>query len=170
MTLLTRCLSKTFCELVPLYDFDCEVSWNKPFDAQVDFGCQSVEEFVSGIPFRSAQKSISVDFPTHAECEAYDVIVTFWGDNLQRQLFGYQLKEGSTVPGAFAMESLFIRSFLVRGRPSTRNSSIRRWIVPSEETLDKFFGASAKNWSPKCWARLRNSSPRPASLGNGKSH
>eukprot|EP00978_Attheya_sp_CCMP212_P008982 scaffold21164_cov54-Attheya_sp.AAC.4 len=52
ITLLIRCLTKHYCELVPLDRFDCEVSWNEPFNDQVDFGCEKVEEFVSGIPFR----------------------------------------------------------------------------------------------------------------------
>ena len=165
VTLLTRCLTKSFCELVPLYGFDCEVCWNEPFDTQVDFGCESVEEFVSGIPFRRSAKSISIYFPTNAKFEIYDVILACWGDNLQRQLFGYQLKVGSKLPEAFAMEDLFIRSYLIRGLPMTKESSIRRWTSPSDVTLDKFFGVSAQNWSPKRWAKLRNSAKCKSTTG-----
>ena len=63
------------------------------------------------------------------------------------------------------MENLFIRSYHIRGKATTEDSSIRRWESPSDDALDDFFGVSAKNWSPKCWATLRNSS----SLVNGKS-
>ena len=118
---------------------------------------------------RRSTKSVSIYFPTHAQFQVYDVILAYWGDNLERQLYGYQLKEGSTVPKEFAMENLFIRSYLIRGKATTKDSSIRRWASPSDDALDDFFGVSAKNWSPKCWATLRNSSSSPVSLGNGKS-
>eukprot|EP00980_Cylindrotheca_fusiformis_P003372 scaffold749_cov97-Cylindrotheca_fusiformis.AAC.2 len=160
VTLLTRCLTKSFCKLVPLYGFDDgEVSWNEPFNTKVDFGCESVEEFVSGIPFSRSTKSISIYFPTHAQFQVYDIILACWDDNLERQLYGYQLKEGSTVPNkGFAMEDLFIRSYLIRGKATTKDNSIRRWAIsPSDDALDDFFGAFAKYWSPKYWATLRNS-------------
>eukprot|EP00978_Attheya_sp_CCMP212_P008983 scaffold21164_cov54-Attheya_sp.AAC.5 len=65
------------------------------------------------------------------------------------------------------MESLFDRSYLIRGLATTKDSSIRRWSTPSDDTLDQFFGESAKYWSPKCWAALKNSD-NPASVGNGE--
>ena len=84
---------------------------------------ESVEEFISGIPFRRSAKSVSIYFPTHAQFQVYDVILACWGENLERQLYGYQLKEGSTVPMEFAMEDLFIRSYLIRGRLLQRTAA-----------------------------------------------
>jgi hypothetical protein len=86
VTLLVRCVTNTFCALVPLQSSDCEVpsvpvSWNGSFDPTVDFGCQKVEEFISGIPFRRSKASLSVYYPSHAKFKGYDVILACWGDD-----------------------------------------------------------------------------------------
>eukprot|EP00978_Attheya_sp_CCMP212_P047607 scaffold422424_cov51-Attheya_sp.AAC.1 len=101
---------------------------------------------------------LSVYYPTHAKFEAYDVILAYWGDDNYRQLYGYQLKEGKGVPKAFAMDKIFQGSYLIRGAPTTNDNSIRLWTTPSNNTLDTFFGESAKYWSPKCWTELKNNS------------
>jgi hypothetical protein len=80
----------------------------------------------------------------------------YWGDDEERKLIGYQLKEGSTTPKAFAMEAVFRQSYLIRGRATTTDSSVRPWSASSDATLDQFFGESARYWSPKCWAALKN--------------
>jgi hypothetical protein len=156
ITLLTRCMTKQFCELVPLHGFDCEVSWNQPFYGQVNFDTEKVQEFVSGIPYHRPQKSIAVYFPSHAKFEVYDVILAYWGDNNERVLVGYQLKEGSATSKAFAMENVFHHSYMIRGRATIADNSIRGWKTPSDGTIDQFFGESARYWSPKCWAALKN--------------
>jgi hypothetical protein len=166
ITLLTSCLTKCYCKLVPLYGSNCEVSWNEPFSHD-NFDCKKVEEFISGIPYRRKEKSIAVYFPSHAQFEVYDVILAYRGDNLERKLFGYQLKEGSTIPKNFPMDCYFHHSYLIRGLATTKDTSIRQWSTPSDDMLDQFFGESAKYWSPKCWAALKNSG-NPAPVGNGE--
>eukprot|EP00522_Entomoneis_paludosa_P011916 CAMPEP_0172440764 /NCGR_PEP_ID=MMETSP1065-20121228/1375_1 /TAXON_ID=265537 /ORGANISM="Amphiprora paludosa, Strain CCMP125" /LENGTH=660 /DNA_ID=CAMNT_0013189773 /DNA_START=135 /DNA_END=2120 /DNA_ORIENTATION=- len=155
VTLLTRCVTNSFCDLVslPLLSYQ-QVAWNSPFDSGANFGCETVNDFVSGIPLRNSANSISIYYPSHAKFEVYDVILACWDLNMQRQLFGYQLKEGNKVPKASPMGNLFKQSFLIRGQPTNKDSIIRGWTIPSDDSLDTFFGVSAVNWSPKCWAAL----------------
>jgi hypothetical protein len=166
ITLLTRCLTKRFSELVPLYGFDWEVSWNEPFDGQVNFATEDVEKFVAGIPESRPQKSIAVYFPSYSEFEGYDVILAYWGDNGQRVLIGYQLKRGSKTSKAYARQDVFHRSYLIRGLASSKDSVMRGWTMPSDAVIDQFFGESLRYWSPKRWAALETSA-NWASADNG---
>eukprot|EP00978_Attheya_sp_CCMP212_P031343 scaffold118117_cov47-Attheya_sp.AAC.1 len=158
VTLLVRCMTNTFCSLVPLQGRDGEepVFWNAPFLSHVPFDCQKVKEFISGIPLHRTKGSISIYYPTHTKFEAYDVILAYWGDDGNRDLYGYQLEEGKDIPETVAMH--FTESYLIRGAPTTKDASVRGWITPSDPTLDTFFGESAKYWSPKCWTELKNNS------------
>ena len=52
------------------------------------------------------------------------------------------------LPTKCAMEDLFIRSYLIRGKATTNDSNIRRWESPSDAALDDFFGVFAKNLNP----------------------
>ena len=94
VTLLVRCMTRSFCTLVPLHGNSGEVCWNSPFTHD-NFGCTTVEEFVNGIPFRH-DRSISVYYPSHSNFEAYDVILACWGDDGTRKLYGYQLNWSMT--------------------------------------------------------------------------
>ena len=53
-------------------------------------------------------------------------------------MYGYQLKEGSTVPERFAYEEIFHKSYLIRGAATKRGSSIRLWQSVSDSQLDNF--------------------------------
>jgi hypothetical protein len=115
---------------------DCEgpVSWNAPFLPDVPFDCEKVEEFISGILLRRRKGSLSVYYPTHAKFEAYDVILAYWGDDGDRRLYAYQPKEDKDI------QSVFTRSYLIRGAPTTKDASIKLWTAPSDTTIDMFFG------------------------------
>lgn len=65
--------------------------------------------------------------------------------------------EGNGLAKGFAKAKVFDKSYVVRGAPAKADTSIRSWIIPSDSTLDEFFGDSAKYWAPKCWKKLRDS-------------
>jgi hypothetical protein len=69
------------------------------------------------------------------------------------------------------MQSVFTRSYLLRGAPTTKDARTRLWTTPNDNTLDKFFGESAKHWSAKGWTELKNNSTLAVDAeasGNGR--
>jgi hypothetical protein len=110
VAMLVRCVTNTFCNLDPLHGSYYEVSWNEPFMDTVNFGCKTVDEFISGIPFRKSERSLTVYYPTNSKFEAYDIILAYWDDDGARHLLGYQLKEGKAIPKREAMENVFCKS------------------------------------------------------------
>jgi hypothetical protein len=160
IVLLTRCLTKEFGTLVPVPaafgDVEVPTTWNQPFIDSVNFHAEKVDEFVGGIPVQRQEKSIAVYFPTNAKFQAYDVILAYWGEDKERKLIGYQLKEDSTLPKDIAMEQLFKVSYVIRGAARNKDFCTRRWTIPSDQALAQFFGDSAWYWTPKYWTALKN--------------
>jgi hypothetical protein len=167
IVLLIRCLTNSFDdEVVPLDSFipndvNVSVAYNNPLKEHCDFHTADVEEFIASIPEVSHAKpgecAISIYYPNHASFEVYDVILAFWNVKGERYLYGYQLKEGKTIPkNGPKSPDLFCRSFLIRGLATQQSSTVNRWSSVSEAQLDKFFGVSAKQWSAKKWKELQD--------------
>jgi hypothetical protein len=73
-------------------------------------------------------------------------------------LYGYQLKEGSTIPGSYAFNQ-FYGSYLIRGAAPRESAGLRMWRSVSDAELDTFFGVSAAQWSAKQWEKLQQGEP-----------
>jgi hypothetical protein len=137
VVLIIRCLTSSFDKtVVPLSPYilgEFEVKYNLPFNTHVDFWrATDPLDFIGGIPIRSDAKlgtpTISmIYYPGYSRFQAYDVILAFWDKEGKRYLYGYQLKEGSTFPNTFAYETLFHRSFLIRGKAPQNGGSVRLW-------------------------------------------
>mmetsp|Transcript_28332 Transcript_28332/g.77783 ORF Transcript_28332/g.77783 Transcript_28332/m.77783 type:complete len:642 (+) Transcript_28332:160-2085(+) len=164
IVLIVRCLTKSFdSKVVPLGALtsgDTHVDYNRPLNANVDFFQENDPlAFVGGIPLRSwapaGTPAISIYYPGHARFEDYDIILAFWDSDGKRLLYGYQLKEGSTIPKAFPNNEHFHQSYLIRGAAKERNSSVRLWQSVSDSQLDDFFGVSAVRWSAKQWRKIQ---------------
>jgi hypothetical protein len=124
-----------------------------------------VAKFLEGIPLASERlPAISIYYPGHAKFEIYDVIVAAWDITWQRRLYGYQCKEGSTIPRAFANEDMFTKSFLVRDKAVASDSSVCRYFTTSDSHLDDFFGKLSRHWTPKAW-KLLTATTAPAKGG-----
>eukprot|EP00978_Attheya_sp_CCMP212_P016354 scaffold42769_cov63-Attheya_sp.AAC.1 len=155
IVLLVRCLCGAFdSPILPLNglgEIAC-VQYNTPFSGETFFS-KKVGKFISGIPVDGGERlpAVSVYYPGNSNFETYDVIVATWDSVGNRQLYGYQCKEGSNIPEKFANEGLFTGSFLIRGSAATRSQSVRRWSTPSDVILDSFFGVSLSQWTPKAW-------------------
>jgi hypothetical protein len=161
IVLIVRCLTTSFDEtVVPLNSYvsrDVPVAYNCPLDSTVDF-CTETDpiRFVGGIPDKSwslGTAAISIYYPGHAKFAAYDVILARWDAEGNRYLYGYQLKEGSTIPWSYAFNQ-FYGSYLIRGAAPRESASLRMWRSLSDAELDTFFGVSAAQWSAKQWKRL----------------
>ena len=116
IVLLVRCLTRQFDDtILPLMSFskDTRVRYNKPY-LGTHFYSVDPSEFIQGIPVKGSS-SISLYWPGHAKFKHYDIVVAVWDDEGSRTLYGYQCKEGSTLPDAFANESLFHHSYVIRG-------------------------------------------------------
>jgi hypothetical protein len=159
IVLLCRCLcGELACELLPIYGYspdETRVRYNSPYRGDT-FLSKDLGEFISGIPVAGgpALPAISVYYPGHSNFEVYDVILAAWDHVGTRTMYGYQCKEGRSIPAAFANENMFAKSFLIRGDAVTNDNSVRRWFTPSESHLDTFFGVSSSQWSPKAWKAL----------------
>jgi hypothetical protein len=166
IVLLIQCLCGIQeCDLLPCAGFAASrlVQFNAPYHGDT-FSSKKVDKFISGIPVSGELKllpAISVYYPGHAKFEMYDVIVAAWDFTGQRQLYGYQCKEGSSIPQAFANENMFAKSFLIRGDAARKDDSVRRYFTPSESHLDSFFGLSSSQWTPKAWKMLTNNGIQP---------
>lgn len=164
IVLIVRCLTETFDETVvplrPLITGSIQVQYNGPLNGHVDFFRETNPvDFVDGIPLRSwvpaGTCALSIYYPGHARFEAYDVILAFWTADGSRLLYGYQLKEGSTIPAVFAFDQVFTKCFLIRGKAMQGRRSVRLWHSVSDTELDNFFGVSAVQWSAKQWRKLQ---------------
>jgi hypothetical protein len=159
IVLLSQCLCGIQeCDLLPCTGFAASrlVQYNAPYHGDT-FASRKVDDFISGIPVSHDEPdlpAISVYYPGHAKFEVYDVIVAAWDSRGQRQLYGYQCKEGSSIPKVFANGNMFAKSFLIRGEAASKDASVRRYFTPSESHLDSFFGSSSSQWTPKAWKTL----------------
>ena len=153
---IIRCLSGMFePHVLPLGSSvgdNCIVNYNKPWNG-VGFNHERDPiKFAEAIP-RSHEDGVSIYYPGHAQFEAYDVIVSEWKGGLRR-LYGYQLKEGSSVTKGFAYEQVFDASYLIRGKATTKSKSIRLYEAIADDRLRVFFGVSGSQWTPNQWRSL----------------
>lgn len=79
---------------------------------------------------------VAIYYPQHAQFPTYDVIVAVYDANRVRQLYGYQMKEGSDRPDN-GPDNRFTKNILVRGlaRKNIKND----WISLTENENDIFF-------------------------------
>ena len=82
------------------------------------------------------------------------MIVAAWDADGTRSLYGYQCKEGYSIPRGFVNQPMFNSSYLIRGAPVKNDQSVSVWTTPSASHLDLFFGKSASQWSPRAWKQL----------------
>jgi hypothetical protein len=160
IVLLIRCLCGEFYEcLLPLSGFgeSARVRYNEPY-AGNKFFSKDLSEFIDGVPVPGGESlpAISVYYPGHSKFEVYDVIVAAWDADGNRRMYGYQCKEGGSIPRGFANQTMFTSSYLIRGAPVQNDQIMRLWTTPSENHLDIFFGKSAIQWSPKAWRQLNS--------------
>ena len=85
-----------------------------------------------------------------------------------RLLYGYQLKEGKSIPSGSELDTVFRKSFLIRGQTTQENTTVRSWHSVSDQELEDFFGVPAVHWSAKQWKKLHEESENAASLGTSK--
>ena len=156
IALLVRCLSRKFDDMIlPLVDIpdEAQIRYNKPYSGN-HFYSENPSEFISGVPV-AGRSSVSLYWPGHAKFENYDIVVAVWDDEGQRSLYGYQCKEGSSLPRAFANEDLFVHSCVIRGAAVAKGQSVRMWHVPNDAKLQELFGVSSTHWSPQAWKALK---------------
>ena len=153
--LLIRCWSQMSDRCVLPFDFKPtgSFSYNEPFDGACNFATQNVDEFVAGIKKPSSFPHVSIYYPTHASFHLYDVIVAHYDDGGLRKLYGYQLKEGKTLPKEIAM-TVFEGSFAIRGEAAQVPGMGKDWVRLSEHQIDTFFGVSGHHWTPRRWKAL----------------
>jgi hypothetical protein len=159
ITLIIRVLSnqsRAFSNRSPLLlpisnDFyNCTVSYNS-FCGSLD-GIKTSDELLQNLTVPSQLPHIAVYVPTHSNFELYDVIVVMYAADMDRQVYGYQLKQGKGSPKKAATKA-FTKSFLVRGDAKLTKS---RWIVPANDEINYFFGKSGQMWTPAAWDALRS--------------
>lgn len=156
IALLVRCLSRQFDDaILPLVDIpdEARIRYNKPYSGN-HFYSENPSDFIGGIPV-AGRSSISLYWPGHAKFENFDIVVAVWDIEGQRSLYGYQCKEGSSLPRAFANENLFVHCCVIRGAAVAKGQSVRMWYVPEDEKLQEFFGVSSTHWSPQAWKALK---------------
>jgi hypothetical protein len=157
ITLLIRSKAECFgTSLLPLEMVHVvNVTFNEPFKGIVPFGeIKQVDEFIEALVEPELFPHIAIYWPAHAQFEHYDVIVAVYTARGSRKLYGYQLKEGTSIGKAQASH-LFTKSFVVRGNAAENSSQIRGWYVASTNEICEFFGESGRNWTPTRWKALK---------------
>jgi hypothetical protein len=157
ISLLIRSITKEFDTALfpPLgRQLNVNVSYNNPFKGEVTFGeIKKVDDFIKSLSEPERFPHIAIYWPTHAQFEHYDVIVAVYTGNSNRQLYGYQLKEGKNLGNA-EVSPLFTKSFVIRGDSTMKSSTIRGWYVANTKEISEFFGESGRNWTPMRWKEL----------------
>lgn len=98
---------------------------------------------------------VAVYYPRSAVFKEYDVVIAVYERLGHRDLYGYSLKEGKTIPKKQSLNDHFTLSVLVRGRPAKRDSKKPRiWTMPSEQQNGSFLGESGRHWTPSAWREL----------------
>jgi hypothetical protein len=111
IVLLSHCLcGKYACELLPSMGFhrNALVRYSGPYRGD-SFNSKDLLEFVEGIPIcgGSMLPAVSVYYLGHTKFDVYDMIVAAWDFQGERSLYGYQCKEESSIPTAFANATVF---------------------------------------------------------------
>jgi hypothetical protein len=152
ITLLIRVLSNRNHTLLPIPDdfHNCTVSYNC-FCGSLD-DVKTSNGLLRKLTVPSQLPHIAVYVPTHATFELYDVIVVTYAADKDRQVYGYQLKQGRRMPKKSASKA-FAKSFLVRGDAEWTKAG---WTVPANDEINDFFGKSGQKWTPAAWEALRS--------------
>lgn len=161
-----RCLSGTFeSKILPLGEDlkDLVVKCDAPFTGSNYNETQDPMEFVKSIPPTLPEEDqdkdqVSIYYPGHARFNAYDVIIAFWKrGGAKKKLFGYQMKEGQSTGKPFAYDEAFDTSYLIRGKATSKETSIRLFTACNDEQVENFFGLSGSQWTPRAWKALQES-------------
>jgi hypothetical protein len=119
-----------------------------------------VDEFLEQICFPTTYPHISIYYPLNALFQVYDAIVVAHKTNDNRDIFGFQLKEGKALPESEPAKA-FGKSYVIRGKAHARNSkpsaSFSQWIIPTEPEIKQFYGVSGEKWVPREWEKLLES-------------
>jgi hypothetical protein len=100
---------------------------------------------------------VSVYYPNNAGFNMYDVVLAVYHSKDDRDLYGYQLKEGKKIPKKYLLSNHFKLSVLVRGQPAkkiTKKIQQGIWLIPNEEQNKSFLGESGQHWTPSVWRKL----------------
>merc|ERR1711991_1268220 len=112
-----------------------------------------VKDLVTRMELPDKVPCIVVYYPSHNSFEMYDAIVASYDTKKNRNLWGYQLKEGKEIPKLEA-DDICQRSFVIRGKAAKSGLKKRSWIVASEKAIENLMGESGMHWTPKAWAEL----------------
>jgi len=85
----------------------------------------------------------------------YDAIAMYSVGGKLQDIYGYQLKEGKANPKKSSHPLAdFGKSFVVKGDPPKTDSTKDGWSTACGDTINNFFGASGKYWTPQHWKLL----------------
>jgi hypothetical protein len=130
------------------------VSFQVPFKGHDAHLITYVDEFVNRITKPKTFPHVAIYYPDHASFEEVDVIVAVWeSETSKRRLFGYQLKEGKTMPEK-AGNVVFEKCWPIRGDPPENATKCRNWQPYNQSDADEFFGLSGSRWTPTEWVHL----------------
>ena len=137
---------------------NCPVFYNRCINLdQINFeNIKDAKDLISRMEVPKEVPSIVVYYPTHKSFEMYDAIVATYDDKSSRKLYGYQLKEGRTIPTTIGDNN--ISSYVIRGKAAKKGRNKNNWNIASEEEIEEFLGETGKLWSPKKWKELKNDS------------
>jgi len=96
---------------------------------------------------------VSIFYPQHASFHAYDAVALYSNGEELLEIYGYQLKEGTSSKTQYVEDS-FTKNFFIRGLPPKDSRESKGWIFPGDDELDAFFGESGKYWTPKWWKQV----------------
>lgn len=149
--------------MVPKHWFqDCDsVSYNEAFvptrktKKSLDF-CTTWKQIEAGLKLPQGGTHLAILYPTHSQFELFDVIALYIKNGQVEEKCGYQCKEGKGDLKRRPPQG-FDRSFVLKGHPPEDDLSQDGWIVPSDNSVNDFFGVSGAGWTPKAWSHLENS-------------
>ena len=164
ITVLIRLLGGMEHVLLPvgLKDYPYVVSYNS-YDIFGDVSnCKNFGELYDQII--ASKLKITQDYhvaviaPTSSQFKAYDLFVVVYKKSKDKpQIFGYQLKQGSSYAIVKDTDNLITKSFLIKGGPhKSRRKKQNPWYVAIESELSSFFGVSGIFWTPTVWRQLKS--------------
>ena len=112
-----------------------------------------MEQMIEGLIPPPSYPHVAVFYPPHSRFENYDLLVVAYLRADARKIYGYQLKEGRTIPQNDA-SSPCQQSFVIRGYSSQQETLLGGWKVASDEDVDQFIGVTGACLAPKQWRSL----------------
>ena len=160
---IARVAARQFCKLLPLDGGDfahCRVSfsslWGQKQGGRSLPHITTIEQLIEGLVVPRSYPHVAVFYPPHASFNTYDIIVVAYCQVNDRQIFGYQMKEGSALPTKPA-SSLCQESYVIRGSATDEDTDKLRsggWKVASDDDIDEFLGVTGRCLAPKEWRSL----------------